>query len=179
MNESLKAVYTGFHFSHGKRRLPQEFLSGREKPGEATERPAAAVAPFGDSPPLRAGQALGRRSLIPIRPHGGADHSAFGASRLRVQGQDHGLVQPSVGIDYRPVMAVEPSRAVDQQTRFVSTARRTTSGFLIAFPFTVPQRTGGRYDGQVLKTWCLTHGGPCAPRTDARNRGDAINPYSK
>ena len=110
MNESLKAVYTGFHFSHGKRRLPQEFLSGREKPGEATERPAAAVAPFGDSPPLRAGQALGRRSLIPIRPHGGADHSAFGASRLGVQGQDHGLVQPSVGIDYRPVMAVEPSR---------------------------------------------------------------------
>ena len=64
---------------------------------------------------LRAGQTPRLRSFTPIRSDVRAYH-APGAYRLAVQIQEHGLVRPSVGIDDRAVIAVEPVRAIDQQS---------------------------------------------------------------
>jgi hypothetical protein len=61
-------------------------------------------------------QALRRRSFTPIRPHVCADHAALGAHCPPVQVHEHGVVRPTVRVDDCAVMAVEPGRAVDQQS---------------------------------------------------------------
>jgi hypothetical protein len=69
----------------------------------------------GLSAPMRAGQALLLRSVLPIRQYIGAYHPATGKDRLRAQVTQHSIVRPSISVDRRAVTA-EPGGAVHQQS---------------------------------------------------------------
>jgi hypothetical protein len=73
------------------------------------------VAVMRQSPPLRARQALRRRSFTPIRPHVCSNHAASSADRPPIQVQKHGVVRPAIRVDNCAVMA-KSGGAVDQQS---------------------------------------------------------------